>query len=191
VRLLLSRQWPGPAACARGHDAPATSPPEGLSTGVYDRYEAQVLCRRDESADAAFERIRGQLFAYDIFPPSLMRFALCSGRSIVLGGLIVQRAGVGPIRLESAVRVVDVWDTTRGNRREAGFRYVTLARHPERGVASFAVRRDSSGDVQLILDARSQPGTLMARLGRTVGRRVQVAATNAAMKRLAGTQRRS
>jgi uncharacterized protein (UPF0548 family) len=144
-----------------------------------------VRRRRDESADAAFERIRAQLFAYNIFPPSLISFALCAGRKIELDGLIVQRAGVGPIRLESAVRVVDVWDKDAGDGREAGFRYVTLAGHPERGVASFAVRRDSSGDVRLILDARSQAGTLMARLGRPVARRVQMAATNAAMERLA------
>ena len=60
--------------------------------------------------------------------------------------------------------MVDIWDTDAGGAREAGFRYVTLEGHPERGVASFAVRRNSSGDVQLILDARSQAGTLMARL---------------------------
>jgi uncharacterized protein (UPF0548 family) len=191
MRLVLSRQPPGPEACARWLDAPATSPPEGLPTGIYDRYEAQVHCRRGESADAAFERIRGRLFAYDIFPRSLIRFALCSGRRIELDGLIIQRAGVGPIRLESAVRVVDLWDRDAGDAREAGFRYVTLAGHPERGVASFAVRRDSSGDVQLTLDARSQAGAAMARLGRPVARRVQLAATHAAMKRLAGKPRPS
>ena len=191
MRLVLSQQPPGPETCARWHDAPATSPPEGLATGVYDRYEAHVHCRPGESADAAFERIREQLFAYDIFPPSLIRFALCSGRRIELDGLIVQRAGVGAIRLESAVRVVEVWDRDTGDGREAGFRYVTLAGHPERGVASFAVRRDSSGDVLLTLDARSQAGTLTARLGRPVARRVQLAATNAAMRQLAGKPRPS
>jgi uncharacterized protein (UPF0548 family) len=131
-------------------------------------------------------RIRRQLFAYDIFPPSIVRFILCPGPTIEVGRLIVQRAGVGPIRLESAVRVVEVWDTNAGDDREAGFRYVTLAGHPERGAASFAVCRDSLGVVQLILDARSQPGTLMTRISRPVARRVQLAATKAAVKRLSG-----
>jgi uncharacterized protein (UPF0548 family) len=140
VRLVLSRREPGPKACARWQDKPATSPPEGLPTGIYDHYEAKLHRRRDESPDEAFERIRAQLFAYDIFSPSLMRYSLCSGDRIELDSLIVQRAGVGPIRLESAVRVVDIWDRDAGDGREAGFRYVTLAGHPERGVASFAVR---------------------------------------------------
>jgi uncharacterized protein (UPF0548 family) len=186
MRLVLSRRPPGPKECAWWLGKPASSPPEGFPTGMYDRHESSVHCRRDESADAAFERIREQLFAYDIFPATLMHFAFCPGNRIELHGLIVQRAGIGPIRLESAVRVVDVWDTETVDGRDAGFRYVTLAGHPERGVASFAVRRDSSGGVHVILDARSQPGTLIARLGRPVARRVQVAATRAAVKRLAG-----
>jgi uncharacterized protein (UPF0548 family) len=151
---------------------------------VYDRYEAEVHRRRGEDADAAFDRIRRQLFAYDIFPPKLIRFVLCPGRTVELGGLIVQRAGFGPIRLESAVRVVDVWDRDADNARDAGFRYVTLAGHPERGVASFAVHRDPSGIVTLTLDARSQAGTLVSRVGRPIARRVQMGATRAAVTRL-------
>jgi uncharacterized protein (UPF0548 family) len=151
----------------------ATSPPEGLPTGIYDRHQAQVHCLPGEDADAAFDRVRRHLFAYDIFPPKLIRFVLCPGPNIETGGLIVQRAGVGPLRLESAVRVVEVWDRDADGAREAGFRYVTLAWHPERGVASFAVHRDKSGNVQLTLEARSQAGTLITRLGRPVARRVQ------------------
>ena len=73
-------------------------------------------CRRHESGDAAFERVRAQLFAYDIFSPSLMRFSLCSRGRIELGGLIVQRAGVGPIRLEGRKRFE--WSTS-GTRTQA------------------------------------------------------------------------
>src|SRR5437588_9072271 len=109
MRLVLSQRAPGPETCAKWNGVAPTSPPQGLPTGTYDRHEAQVHWLHGEDADAAFERIRTQLFAYDIFPPNLVRFVLCPGRTIEAGGLIVQRAGLGPLRLESAVSVVEVW----------------------------------------------------------------------------------
>jgi len=184
MRLVVSRQTPGSEACARWDEAAPTSPPEGLPTGIYDRHQRQVRLLDGEDPDAAFDRIRTQLFAYDIFPSNLIRFVICPGRTVEPGAPIVQRAGVGPIRLESAVRVVDAWDRDTDGERDAGFRYVTLAGHPERGVASFAVHRDKSGEVGLTLDARSQAGTPVTRLGRPIARRVQLAATRAALKRL-------
>jgi uncharacterized protein (UPF0548 family) len=186
VRLVLSSRTPGREACTRWNDAAPTSPPEGLPTGIYDRHQAHVRLLNGEDADTAFGRIRTRLFVYDIFPPNLIRFVLCPDRAIESDTLIVQRAGIGPIRLESAVRVVETWDRDADGERDAGFRYVTLAGHPERGVASFSVRRDSSGDVRLTLDARSDAGTLITRIGRPVARRVQLAATKAALNRLAG-----
>ena len=187
MKLVLSSRGPGPAACTRWNDAAPTSPPEGLPTGIYDRHQAHVRLLQGEDADAAFDRIRTRLFAYDVFPPSLIHHVLCPDRVIEPESLIVQRAGIGPIRLESAVRVVETWDRDADGERDAGFRYVTLAGHPERGVASFSVRRDSSGEVRLTLDARSEAGTLITRIGRPVARRVQLAATKAALNRLSGS----
>jgi|ERR1022692_2603824 uncharacterized protein (UPF0548 family) len=184
--IVLALRPPGPEACAKWNAVEPTSPPEGLPTGVFDVHQAAVQHQQGEDAEAAFERIRDRLFAYDIFPPKLIRHAICPGPAIERGTLIVQQVGIGPLRLESAVRVVDVWDRDTDGERDAGFRYVTLAGHPERGVASFAVHRDDSGVVRLTLDARSQAGTLLTRLGRPIARPAQLAMTEAALRRLAG-----
>jgi len=182
--IVLAMRPPGPEACARWNSVEATSPPEGLATGVYDVHQAEVHFQQDQDAEAAFERIRGRLFAYDIFPSQVMRHVTCPGPAIERGTLIVQQVGMGPLRLESAVRVVEVWDTATDGHREAGFRYVTLAGHPERGVASFAVHRDEAGVVRITLDARSQPGTRVSRVGRPIARPAQLAMTRAALRRL-------
>jgi uncharacterized protein (UPF0548 family) len=187
--IVLTVRKPGPEECARWAAVAPTSPPEGLPTGVRDLHEAEVQRQRGEDGDVAFERIRARLFSYDIFSPNLVRSVICPGPTIERGTLIVQRGGVGPLRLESAVRVVEVWDRDdAGGRREAGFRYVTLAGHPERGVAWFAVQRDESGAVRLTLGAVSQPGTLLARLAGPIARPAQLAMTRAALRRLAGRQ---
>ncbi len=186
MRIVLAVRPPGPDACIRWEKVKPTSPPAGLPTGTYDIHEAEVRCLPREGADAAFERTRARLLAYDIFPPRLIRHTICPGPEIERGSLIIQQVGFGPLRLESAVRVVDVWDTATEGRREAGFRYVTLAGHPERGVASFDVHRDQTGAVRLTLEARSQAGTLLTRVGRPIARGAQLAMTRAALKRLAG-----
>jgi uncharacterized protein (UPF0548 family) len=186
VRIAFTRRAPNREICDRWSGAPATSPPDGLPTSTHERYESVVELRTGEDADAAFDRVRARLFAYDIFSPRLVRFVLCPNGIVELDALIVQHVGVGPIRLESAVRIVDVWDHSSDEQRDPGFRYVTLAGHPERGVESFAVQRDKSGEVLLTVEARSEAGTIITRIGRPVARRVQVAATRTALRRLSG-----
>lgn len=186
MRLVLSRQPPDSHALARWETAPATSSAEGFPDSPLDTHEAPVRLLAGEEPDAAFERVRHRLFAYDIFPPNLMRFAMCPPAPTGPGTLIVQRVGFGPLRLDAAVRVVESWDRREGGEREAGFRYVTLAGHPERGMASFRVHRNSAGAVKLSLEARSGPGTLLTRVGRPAARRAQLAMTRAALRRLAG-----
>lgn len=188
MRLIVSGQPPDPNACARWAGAVPTSPPEGPPASVVDRHQADVRLLPGEDRDAAFERIRGRLFAYDIFSPRLMHFAVCPSGPIAPQTVIVQRLGIGPIRLESAVRVIDTWDRRTEDSREAGFLYVTLRGHPEKGIASFAVRNGRGGTVTLVLEARSAPGTLIARFARPLARRAQLVATKAAMRRLAGTE---
>ena len=183
--IVVAVRAPGLEACAKWKAVEPTSPPEGLPTGIYDMHQAPVHLQQNEDADAAFERIRARLFVYAIFPSRVMRNVICPGPAIERGTLIVQQVGIGPFRLESAVRVVEVWDRATDGQRDAGFRYVTLAGHPERGVASFAVHRDESGVVRLTLDARSQAGTLLTHLGRPIARPAQLAVTKAALKRLA------
>jgi uncharacterized protein (UPF0548 family) len=130
-----------------------------------------------------YRRAADRLLRYDIFPPRLMRSTVCTVDGRVAGSAtIVQRVRLPPgVRLEAAVRVVDVWRSGE----EVGFRYVTLAGHPERGEESFAVRRDAAG-VAFLVRGRSQPGTLATRLLRPLTRRFQRRATEAAVAYFCG-----
>ena len=72
--------------------------------------------------------------------------------------LILQRLGRGPARFEFAVRVVEKWDRHTPNGLDAGFTYVTLEGHPERGTET--VRAELGPDfVELYApeDARDHP----------------------------------
>lgn len=182
---MLTNSNPVREACGRWNSALPTSPNEGPPGGTYDKHEAPVKPQPGERPADAFDRVRMRLLAYDIFPPRLLHFAICGSGKIELGALVVQQLGLGPMRIESAVRVIDVWDKGDADEREAGFRYVTLSGHPERGVASFLVRYAKPGQVEVVLDARSAAGTVATRLGRPVARRIQIAITRAALKRLA------
>lgn len=138
--------------------------------------------REAEAAAEGFERILDRLLVYDIFPPDVVRYMVCPGGRISDGSTIVQRIGRG-VAIEAGVRVVDVWDRQQVDGRRAGFAYVTLTGHPERGVASFEVQR--TGEIVAVeLTARSRPGTVMSRLARGLARRIQVALTERAVVRL-------
>jgi uncharacterized protein (UPF0548 family) len=184
MKVVLGAQRPAASRCRVWTRARATSPAEGLPSATCDVHRSRVQPLPGEGVDATFERVRARLFAYDIFPPRWVRYVVCPGPTISTGSLIVQRTGVGALNVESAVRVVTTWDTTDRGERDAGFRYVTLEGHPERGVASFSLRRHASGEVMLTIDARSEAGTIVARIGRPVARRLQLAITRAAVRRL-------
>lgn len=165
----------------------ATSDRAGPAKGQRDIYRQRVLVRADERAADAFDRVRRRLFNYDIFPPKLVGHQIVPCGHIALGSTIVQRIGVG-ISLEAATRVVDVWDTTEGDgERCAGFAYVTLQGHPERGVATFEVRQTADDDVFVVLTANSIAGTLLTRLARPLVRLVQRSITRRAVSRLASS----
>lgn len=137
-----------------------------------------------QSAEDGFRRVRNRLFAYDIFPSRFMRFILCPPGPITEGNLIVQRAGPRWLSLESAVRVIEAWNRSSQNGRLAGFRYATLAGHPEQGWASFEVRLLDGKQVEVVLEARSRAGTFLTKIGRPLVRATQLMATKAALRRL-------
>jgi uncharacterized protein (UPF0548 family) len=58
-----------------------------------------------------------------------------------VGGLVISRIGIGPLRLRVPCRVV--WVQQVADR--AGFAYGTLPGHPARGEESFVVTRDEAG----------------------------------------------
>jgi uncharacterized protein (UPF0548 family) len=73
---------------------------------------------------------------YDIFPPTRLRSRVCTPDGIVsIGATIVQRVRLGPVTLETAVRVIEHQRSAESGR----FAYATLDGHPEQGIASFEV----------------------------------------------------
>jgi uncharacterized protein (UPF0548 family) len=192
MHLVLTSRPPDAASCARWGRAPKTSPCVGPADAIVDHYEAPARIGPSDTPCGVFTRLRDRLLAYDVFPPSIVQATICPEGRITAGATIVQRILLGPLALEAAVRVIDVWDRVAGESagapgsvRAAGFRYVTLRGHPECGVASFEVRAQASGEVTVLLDARSRAGTWLTRLGRPFARRFQRAMTQAALRRLA------
>ncbi len=101
------------------------------------------------------------------------------------GTTIVQRVWIGPIRIESAVRVFRIWQRRDTTLDEVGFSYATLYGHPERGVSTFSVTEHRNmGRITFSIEARSQPGSLVYRIGRPLARRFQQHATKAAMRHM-------
>ena len=150
---------------------------------MVDHYARHLLLASREDADSAFRLLEERLLTYDIFPPALMKSEVCSGDGRVQPGTtIVQRVAIGPLRLEAAVRVARVWRSADNERQEVGFMYATLRGHPERGVSTFRLRRDTvQNQITFSIDARSRPGSLLTQLARPIARRFQRNATKAAL----------
>ncbi len=121
-----------------------------------------------------FERVLALVRRYRIFPPSLLTATVCEPDGcLVPGSTVVQRIFLGPIGLESGVRVTECFDaeTTRG--RNAGFECRTLAGHPERGVERFTLTLHPNGRISFAIDARSRLADWYALPGLPLARGVQ------------------
>jgi uncharacterized protein (UPF0548 family) len=184
VDLVLAARPLGEAACARWARMRPSSPPSGPRRATVDAYVGQARVRPGETPEAVFERVRGRILGYQIFPPRLVGYTICPAGPVQVGAIIVQRLRLGPFGCEMAVRVIDVWDTRSGGVADAGFQYVTLRGHAECGIASFGVRLEANGTVTVRIDVRSRAGLLLTQLGRPVARRVQQRLTRAALARL-------
>jgi uncharacterized protein (UPF0548 family) len=153
------------------------------TAGTIDHYERVVVVPAGMGPEETFGLLEARLLDYRIFPPSIMRAEVCSDDGRVHNGTtIIQHVAVGPFRLEAAVRVIRVWRGRDPGAEEIGFTYATLEGHPERGVSSFSVRWNVNDQViTFVIDARSQPASLVARLTRPLARRFQRQATEAAL----------
>jgi uncharacterized protein (UPF0548 family) len=160
---------------------PASSGLGGPSRAITDRYTVTVRPRPGESPHLTFARLRERLMVYDIYPRVALLFAIDPCGPVVSGATIVQRVQFGFGAIEAGVRVLRVWDSPG----EAGFTYVTLRGHPERGVESFGLQLQPDGRVRLRIEARSRPGHPLTAIGLPVARAVQLALTQAAVRRLA------
>jgi uncharacterized protein (UPF0548 family) len=124
-----------------------------------------------------FERAIDALLEYRIFPPHRMVAHVCTldGR-VALGATIVQRLVLGPVAIETAVRVIEIQRDLNGAR----YAYATLHGHPERGIASFAVLR-TGGRIMFEAQAWSRAGSWLTVAARPVSRALQRAFTREAV----------
>jgi len=115
-----------------------------------------------------------------------MYTAISPGPVVTAGATIVQRVQFGLCAIESGVRVVDVWGAD-GPVTDAGFRYLTLAGHPECGVETFRVQLDAeAASIVLSVEAWSRPGHTLTWLGVPVARLIQISLTHAALRQFSG-----
>jgi uncharacterized protein (UPF0548 family) len=94
---------------------------------------------------------------------------------------VVVSVGSSKFAIAAPCRIIDVVDQDR----RAGFVYVTLPDHPERGEESFMVTHDEDDCVRFTVAALSAPNEWVTRLSGPVGRMVQSRATNGYLGSLA------
>lgn len=177
---LASRLRATPVDCDRWTAASRTDADRiEVGRGLVDH--AQLTFAGDE---ARFERALDLVLRYRMFPPSMLLPALCdAGDHVAPGVTVVQRIFVGPIGVDSGVRVTDLFDQAIGDGRRAGFECVTLSGHPERGVERFSLTlHRADGQITFAIDSRSALALplpvawLGAPLARMVQRRAMAAA---------------
>ncbi len=123
------------------------------------------------------------LIAYRIFPSQRMYARVCTRDGCVsVGATIIQRILVGPIAMETAVRVI----TLERDDARTSFAYATLQGHAERGIASFALWVASSTLV-LEIETWSRSGHWLTWLSRPVARGLQRAFTKEALRSFSRT----
>ena len=142
---------------------------------AHDVYRARFSGDFDAAATA--------LLFYRVFPAHRMAARVCTpDRRITVGATIVQRILLGPIALETAVRVIEVERRTE----RVSFTYATLVGHAERGIASFAVVREAA-QASFEAEVWSRTGHWLTTLGRPVSRSLQRAFTQEAVRAFCDT----
>jgi uncharacterized protein (UPF0548 family) len=160
-----------PATCDGWTTARPTGSLEALEYDRVDRYSMTLHGLRDEEPPETFARAVDLLLRYRLFPPHRMEARVCTANGrIARNATIVQRVFLGPLAVESAVRVEEVFDDPTFAGRRVGFSYVTLDGHPARGAESFALLLHETGLIELAATAASRPGSLLVSLGYPVAR---------------------
>jgi uncharacterized protein (UPF0548 family) len=129
-----------------------------------------------------FRAAAGAALRYRTFPSEVLRsLRQHPDAPVTVGETIPALYRLLPgISMVFASRVVEVFDTSDGVEHRTGFRYRTLAGHPECGEETFYVRKElASGRVFAGLSARSRPGNALVRLFFPWARRMQLAAGRA------------
>ena len=154
--------------------------------GTHDLYEVHLPVTAGAGAATAAKSAAMALMRYRIFPPSRMRAHVCSpDERITAGVTVIQRVFIGPMALEMAVRVLDVFADQDGPH-GTGFTYGTVQGHSERGLATFSIHAASSDSLLFRIESWSRPGNALAYFGRPVARLVQRTFTREALEYFRG-----
>jgi uncharacterized protein (UPF0548 family) len=137
--------------------------------------------------DGAFARVARAVLAYEIFPAETVRGVLRRAPVQVGDTIGISYRLGGGVRLFFAARVFDRFDGLQPDGRFAsGFRYRTLAGHPELGEETFEVAKDPrSGSVRVALRSWSRAGLWLTWVGTPIMRLAQRRASEAALDALA------
>lgn len=127
--------------------------------------------------DALFQKAVDRLFAFDIFPTQVMRFAadfMLEKRPPAFGDRVIQRITVVPFILDVAVMsiVTSVWHET--DRR--GYTMVTSEHHYGMGEWTASVTRKRGGQISFLMHSIYRPGGRLPRFATVFARAVQLRA---------------
>jgi uncharacterized protein (UPF0548 family) len=186
MQILLGQKpaldgWLGRDVAAGAADGPS----EGVWHDAYER-----LVGREATGppldNGPHRKVAAALFRYDIFPPAkvtpvLEREPLEEGSTV---GICYHLLPL--VDLFFACRVIEKFDRAiDDNIWRTGFMYRTLDGHPELGEEAFCVEKDMKrGDITVALRSWSRPGNAYTRTVPWLARRLQVAASWAALDHL-------
>lgn len=194
VRILLRGVGPGPDLTE--WEGRPFWPDALFGPGPQDHedvYEAEVAQEAPGPPEpgGAYKRVAAALLRYEIFPPTLV-VGVVRQTPLQVGDTVgICYHGPLGIDLFFAARVIGrLQERDAAGRWQCGFTYRTLVGHPELGEETFAVTKDEkTGSVRVSLRSWSRPGTVLARAGAMVVRRLQVHASLAALRHLEGIAR--
>jgi|GEM_PF-1764106 len=182
IRLMLRPQLAGrlrshPVAFEKWRGRPITALEGEIAEWPIDEYATVVPGPFSDprDAEAAFERVRDRILRLRLFPPqSISLYADTPDARAALGATVVQHFFLGPLAVESGVRIVGLEDRADDASRHVSLTWATLKGHPERGIETFSARMDAGGMIHVAIHARSRPGALVVRLASPIARRFQV-----------------
>ncbi|MEJ7752202.1 MAG: DUF1990 family protein [Candidatus Limnocylindrales bacterium] len=185
---LAGRLRSHPVAFEKWRGRPITALEGEIAEWPIDEYATVVPGPFSDprDAEAAYERVRDRILRLRLFPPqSISLYAATPDARAALGATVVQHFFLGPLAVESGVRIVGLEDRADDASRHVSLTWATLKGHPERGIETFSARMDAGGMIHVAIHARSRPGALVVRLASPIARRLQVRLSHQSLALLA------
>ncbi len=150
-----------------------------------DNHERVVAWESAGPPEETCRRLADAILRFDVFPPEMVT-PVTRRHPVQVGDAVGVRYHFLPgVDVFFASRVIERFERVEGDLWRAGFIFRTLAGHPELGEEVFCVEKNlKSGQVRVALRSWSRPGTLLARLGYPLVRRMQLRAGRAALDHL-------